>query len=128
MSWVSTIEYYRLINEAVSEQLGSWHSAKCVIHSVDFAEVEALQRSGDWDAAGRLLNENACALERAGADVLVLCTNTMHKAATEIGAGLQIPFLHIARVTGEAIRHRGSEKVGLLGTAYTMEMDFYSTP
>ena len=128
MSWVSTIAYYRLINEAVAERLGGWHSAKCVLGSVDFAEIEALQRSNNWETAGRVLNGQARAVEQAGADVLVLCTNTMHKVADTIHEGLQIPFLHIAEVTGKVIRESGLTKVGLLGTAYTMEMGFYSRP
>jgi len=128
MSWVSTIEYYRLINEAVAERLGGWYSAKCVLGSVDFAEIEAIQRSNNWETAGRVLNGQARAVEQAGADVLVLCTNTMHKVADTIHEGLQIPFLHIAEVTGKVIRESGLTKVGLLGTAYTMEMGFYSRP
>ena len=125
MSWESTLPYYRQINEAVRERLGGLHSARLVLFSVDFAQVERLQRSGDWDAAGVLLAEAARALQRAGADFLVLCTNTMHKVAEAIEAAVDIPLLHIADPTAAAIRSAGLRRVGLLGTRFTMEQPFY---
>lgn len=125
MSWESTLPYYRQINEAVRERLGELHSARLVLFSVDFAQVERLQRSGDWDAAGVLLAEAARALQRAGADFLVLCTNTMHKVAEAIEAAVDIPLLHIADPTAAAIRSAGLSRVGLLGTRFTMEQPFY---
>ena len=125
MSWESTVPYYRQINEAVKARLGGLHSAKIVLYSVDFAEVERLQHQGDWAAAGALLADAARALERAGADFIVLCTNTMHKVAPAIEGAVQIPLLHIADPTAEAIRLAGLDRVGLLGTRFTMEQDFY---
>ena len=125
MSWESTAEYYRLANELVRERLGGLHSADCVIRSVDFAEIEALQVAGEWDAAGALLAREAAALERAGAELIVLCTNTMHKGADAIEAAIGVPFLHIADVTASAILDAGLTRVGLLATAFTMEQDFY---
>ena len=125
MSWESTVPYYRQINEAVKARLGGLHSAKIVLYSVDFAEVERLQHQGDWTAAGALLADAARALERAGADFIVLCTNTMHKVAPAIEGAVQIPLLHIADPTAGAIRHAGLDRVGLLGTRFTMEQDFY---
>jgi aspartate racemase len=125
MSWQSTLPYYRIINERIAEHLGGLHSAECVLYSVDFAEIEELQSTGDWVAAGRRMAEAAEALERAGADFLVLCTNTMHKVADAIEAAAQIPLLHIADATGERIRAAGLRRIGLLGTRYTMEDDFY---
>ena len=125
MSWESTVPYYRQINEAVKARLGGLHSAKIVLYSVDFAEVERLQHQGDWTAAGALLAHAARALERAGADFIVLCTNTMHKVAPAIEGAVQIPLLHIADPTAGAIRHAGLDRVGLLGTRFTMEQDFY---
>ncbi|MHB8345938.1 MAG: aspartate/glutamate racemase family protein [Acidiferrobacterales bacterium] len=126
MSWESTVPYYRLINEAVKERLGGFHSARIVLYSVDFHEIEHLQRSGDWAAAGRLLAQAGVALHTAGAEGLVLCTNTMHKVASAIERAVAIPLLHIADATGEDIRHYGLATVGLLGTRFTMEEDFYS--
>jgi aspartate racemase len=126
MSWESTALYYRLINEAVKARLGGLHSAQLAMFSVDFHEIEALQRSGDWDAAGRILAGRALALQAAGAEALVLCTNTMHRVADGIAAAVSIPLLHIADATGAAIRAAGIERVGLLGTRFTMEQPFYS--
>jgi len=125
MSWESTIPYYRQINERIKEHLGGLHSAKVALYSVDFHEIERLQHAGDWDAAGRLLADAARSLAAAGADFLVLCTNTMHKVAPAIEAAVQIPLLHIADPTAEAIRAAGVSTVGLLGTRFTMEQAFY---
>lgn len=125
MSWESTVPYYRTINETVKEHLGGLHSAKVVLYSVDFAEIEHLQKVGDWDTAGRLLASAAQALERAGAQCVVLCTNTMHKVAPAIEAAVSIPLLHIADATAHAISAAGVAQVGLLGTRFTMEQSFY---
>ena len=125
MSWESTVPYYRTINETVKAQLGGLHSAKLVLVSVDFAEIEHLQKVGDWATAGQLLAAAALSLERAGADFMVLCTNTMHKVAPAIEAAVSIPFLHIADPTAQAIKESGVTTVGLLGTRFTMEQAFY---
>jgi aspartate racemase len=125
MSWESTVPYYRTINEAVRERLGGLHSAQLVLFSVDFEEIERLQRSGDWDTAGQRLAQAARAVEAAGAELLVLCTNTMHKVAPAIEQAVHIPLLHIADPTGDAVRAAGFSMVGLLGTRFTMEQDFY---
>ena len=125
MSWESTIPYYRQINESVKERLGGLHSAKLVLYSVDFHEIEHLQKTGDWSAAGELLAQAARSLQSAGAECLVLCTNTMHKVASAIEAAVEIPFLHIADPTAEEIKRAGFTKVGLLGTRFTMEQAFY---
>ena len=125
MSWESTIPYYRHINETVKQHLGGLHSAKLVLVSVNFHDIERLQHAGDWDAAGALLADAARALARAGADCVVLCTNTMHKVATAIEAAVSIPLLHIADPTAAAIKAAGITTVGLLGTRFTMEQDFY---
>jgi aspartate racemase len=125
MSWESSAEYYRLINEATRDRLGGLHSADCVLRSVDFADVEQLQRTGRWDDAGALLAREAAALAAAGAELLVLCTNTMHKVAGAITEAVDIPFVHIADATAEAVKVQGLDTVGLLATAYTMEQDFY---
>jgi aspartate racemase len=125
MSWESTVPYYRVVNEVVKERLGGLHSAKVVLVSVDFAEVERLQHAGDWDAAGALLAASARSLEAAGAECVVLCTNTMHKVAGAIEAAVGIPLLHIADPTAEAVRAAGLRTVGLLGTRFTMEQGFY---
>jgi len=125
MSWESTIPYYRQINERIKERLGGLHSAKVALYSVDFHEIERLQHAGDWEAAGRLLADAARSLKAAGADFLVLCTNTMHKVAPAIEAAVDIPLLHIADPTAEAIRAAGVATVGLLGTRFTMEQAFY---
>ena len=125
MSWESSAEYYRLINEATRDRLGGLHSADCLLRSVDFAAIEQLQRRGDWDRAGALLAAEAATLAVAGAELLVLCTNTMHKVADAITAAIDIPFLHIADTTAHAVRAAALETVGLLATGYTMEQDFY---
>ena len=125
MSWESTLPYYRHINETIKARLGGLHSARLVLYSVDFHEIEQLQRSGDWQRAGALLGEAAAALERAGAEFLVLCTNTMHKVADGIEQAVSLPLLHIADPTAEAIRASGLQRVGLLGTRFTMEQPFY---
>ena len=125
MSWESTVEYYRFVNEAVRDRLGGLHSADCLVRSLDFAGVERLQRDGRWSEAGALLAEEARALVAAGAEVLALCTNTMHRVADEIEAAAKVPFVHIADATAAAVTARGLTKVGLLATAYTMEQDFY---
>ena len=125
MSWESSIEYERLINGEVRRRLGGVHSADLLVRSYDFAEIEALQERGDWRAAGELLAADARALERAGAELIVLCTNTMHRVAGAIEAALCVPFLHLADPTAAAVRSAGLEVVGLLGTRYTMELDFY---
>ena len=125
MSWESTVPYYQQINQAVKEQLGSLHSAKIIMYSVNFHEIEQLQHSGKWDEAGKLLADIALLLERAGADFLVLCTNTMHKVTPAIQAATQIPLLHIADPTANAIKKAGYKRVALLGTHFTMEQEFY---
>lgn len=125
MSWESSIEYYRIINEATKNKLGGLHSAKSVMYSVDFAEIEALQHQSRWQEAADLMVAAAQSIERAGADFVILCTNTMHKLADEIEANIQVPFLHIADATAEKIQSSGIQKIGLLGTRFTMEQDFY---
>jgi aspartate racemase len=125
MSWESTVPYYRQINEVIKERLGGLHSAKVVLYSVDFHEIERLQHSGDWEAAGVLLADSARALESAGADFLVLCTNTMHKVAPAIEAAVRIPLFHIADPAAAEIKQAGFSTVGLLGTRFTMEQEFY---
>ena len=125
MSWESTVPYYAQVNETVRDRLGGLHSAKVVLYSVDFHIVERLQHDGDWDAAGALLADAARALEAAGADFIVLCTNTMHKVATAIESVVRIPLFHIADPTGAAIKHAGLRRIGLLGTRFTMEQAFY---
>ena len=127
MSWTSTAEYYRLLNEGVAEKLGGLHSARLLLHSVDFAEVVGMQREGRWDEAGELLAGAARGLEQAGAGALLLATNTMHKVAPQIEAATGIPLLHIADVTARAIRGAGLTRVGLLATRFTMEQEFYSS-
>ena len=125
MSWESTVPYYRQINQTIQSHLGGLHSARLVLVSVDFHEVEVLQRAGDWDAAGAAMAHAAQSLARAGADFVVLCTNTMHKVAPAIEKAVDIPLLHIADPTAEALRQAGVQRVGLLGTRFTMEQDFY---
>jgi aspartate racemase len=125
MSWESTLEYYRIINQEVKARLGGLHSARCLLYSVDFAEIEALQHQGKWEQAGAVLAEAARRLELGGAEFVVLCTNTMHKVADDIQAGIGIPLLHIADATAEKIKAAGISRVGLLGTRFTMEQDFY---
>ncbi|MBY0453852.1 MAG: aspartate/glutamate racemase family protein [Burkholderiaceae bacterium] len=126
MSWESTISYYRQINETIKERLGGLHSAKIVLYSVDFHEIERLQHAGNWEAAGEILASAARSLEAAGADFLVLCTNTMHKVASIIEAAVTIPLYHIADPTAAEIKRAGYSIVGLLGTRFTMEQTFYS--
>lgn len=127
MSWESTVPYYRIINRTIAERLGGLHSAKILLYSVDFQEVEELQRTDQWDEAAALLADGAVRLEGAGADFLVLCTNTMHKVAPALEARVGIPLLHIADATAEAIAGAGLRKVGLLGTRFTMEQAFYKS-
>jgi aspartate racemase len=124
MSWESSALYYQIVNEAVRERLGGYHSARVVMSSVDFAEVEAMQAAGEWEAAGELLAAEAKALEAAGADCLVLCTNTMHKVAGAIEAATSVPLIHIVDVTAAAILEAGITRVALLGTRFTMEQPF----
>jgi aspartate racemase len=125
MSWESTAEYYRLLNQLTRERLGGLHSARCVLYSVDFAEIERLQVEGRWQEAGEVLAEAARAVESAGAELLLICTNTMHKVADQVSAAVRIPLLHLADTTADAVRASGLRRVGLLGTAFTMEQDFY---
>ncbi|AHF07118.1 aspartate/glutamate racemase family protein [Desulfitobacterium metallireducens] len=125
MSWESSSEYYRIINEEVKQRLGGLHSAKCFLYSVDFEEIEIYQTNGEWEKAAKILADAARSLEAAGADFIVLCTNTMHKVANEIQAGIHIPLLHIADITAEQVLSDGIKTIGLLGTRYTMEQDFY---
>ena len=125
MSWESSAEYYRIINQAVRARLGGVRSARVLMWSFDFGEIEALQRAGRWDAAADLLADAARRLERGGADVVLLCTNTMHRMADRVQAAVTIPLLHIADPTAERIRAAGLRRVGLLGTRFTMEQAFY---
>ena len=125
MSWESSLEYYRLVNEGVKAGLGGLHSAKCVLVSVDFAEIEILQREGRWDEATQAMIDVARQVQAGGADFLLICTNTMHKMAEQVQASIEIPLLHIADAAAEAIKARGLRKVGLLGTRFTMEENFY---
>ncbi len=125
MSWESTLPYYRLVNETVRDTLGGLHSARVLLHSVDFHQIEALQHAGDWDAAGEAMAEAARALHAGGADFIVLCTNTMHKVADAITGATPLPLLHIADATADALAAAGIARVGLLGTRFTMEQDFY---
>lgn len=126
MSWESTATYYRLINEGVNRRLGGLHSAKILMHSVDFAEIEECQQKGDWGKASSVICSSAVKLEKAGADFLILCTNTMHKVADSIQEAMNIPLLHIADATAEKLKEKDLRKVGLLGTRYTMIDDFYT--
>ena len=125
MSWQSSALYYELINEFVGERLGDFHSADCVMVSVDFAEIERMQHSGDWESAGKRLAREAARLESVGAELIVLCTNTMHKVADVIEAAITIPLLHLADVTATAVRGASIDTVGLLGTRFTMQEEFY---
>ena len=126
MSWESTVSYYQMINRAVNEKLGGFHSAKILLSSVDFAEIERLQRAQAWPEMGALLHAEAKALTTAGADAIVICTNTMHKVADEVASNLPIPLLHIANATGAVLVNDSVKKVGLLGTKFTMEQTFYT--
>ncbi len=125
MSWESTAHYYRLVNELVKARLGGLHSARCILSSVDFAEIEPLQRAARWSDAGAILHRAALGLERAGAELLLICANTMHKVAAEVVEGVRIPLVHIADVTADAVHAAGLRRAALLGTRYTMEEDFY---
>ena len=125
MSWESTAEYYRLINRGIAERLGGLHSARLLMHSVDFADVAALQRAGDWRGAGALLGDAARRLESIGATAIVLATNTMHQVAGDIEAAIRVPLLHIVDPTGEALARHGVRRAGLVGTRYTMELPFW---
>jgi aspartate racemase len=125
MSWESSIEYYRYINVAIKEKLGGLHSAKSIMYSVDFADIETLQHQGRWSDAARMLIEAAKYLEKGGADFIVLCTNTMHKVADDMQANVKIPFLHIADATAQRVKASGIQTIGLIGTRFTMEEDFY---
>ena len=125
MSWESTVSYYQTINTRVKEQLGGLHSAKCALYSVDFQEIEACQKEGRWDDSAKILAEAARSVERAGADFALICTNTMHKVFDQVQAAVSIPLLHIAEATAGVVLKQGLERIGLLGTAYTMEQDFY---
>ncbi|WP_329121771.1 aspartate/glutamate racemase family protein [Streptomyces sp. NBC_01465] len=125
MSWESSAEYYRLLNELVRERLGGLHSTRCVLHSVDFAEIEQLQVAGEWEQAGEVLAGAARGLEAAGADLLLICTNTMHKVADQVQQAVSVPLLHLADATADAVRAQGLTRIGLLGTAFTMEQAFY---
>lgn len=125
MSWQSTATYYRLINDETNRQLGGLHSAKLLLESLDFHVIETYQRAGDWQTAANHLVDSASRLQSAGADLLLLCTNTMHKVADQIQAAIQIPLLHIADPTGASIRQAGLTNIGLLGTRFTMEQAFY---
>ncbi len=125
MSWESTVDYYRAINQGVKSALGDLHSAKIILHSVDFDPIEKLQHKGDWAGTAKILSEAALSVQAAGADFLLICTNTMHKVAPEIERVLRIPVLHIADATAEVLVDKGIKNVGLLGTMFTMEHDFY---
>jgi aspartate racemase len=125
MSWESSLVYYRIINEEVKRRLGGLHSAKCILVSVDFAEIGTMQRAGDWDKATQAMITAARQVEAGGADFVIICTNTMHKMAREVQTSLHIPLLHIADATAQVIRKRGLHTVGLLGTRFTMEENFY---
>ncbi|KGY13899.1 aspartate racemase [Vibrio tubiashii] len=125
MSWESTATYYSLLNQGVKQAKGGLHSAKVILNSVDFAEVEALQRTGDWQANADILCQAAQSIERAGADFVLIATNTMHKVADQVEEAVSIPLLHIADATGDELKRQGISKVGLLGTAFTMEQEFY---
>ena len=125
MSWESTLEYYRIVNQEVKARLGGLHSAKCLLYSVDFEEIERLQHENQWEEAGNVLGRAAQGLEKGGADFILICTNTMHKVAEAVEAGVSIPLLHLADATAEKIKEDGLKKIALLGTRFTMEEDFY---
>ncbi|MBC5636109.1 aspartate/glutamate racemase family protein [Ornithinibacillus sp. BX22] len=127
MSWESSLEYYRIINEEVKNKLGGLHSAKCLLYNVDFSEIEQYQAEGNWEKAGQALGEVALSLEKAGADFIVICTNTMHKVIDSIEEKIEIPVLHIADATATQILKANIKTIGLLGTKYTMEQDFYKS-
>lgn len=125
MSWESTITYYQVINTVIKERLGGLHSSKCILYSVDFQEIEECQSSGNWEKSAKILSDAAIKLQDAGADFIVICTNTMHKVADKIQEKIHIPLLNIANVTAEVLKEKKIKKVALLGTKYTMEQDFY---
>lgn len=125
MSWESTVTYYKIVNEVIKKELKGFHSAKCILYSVDFHEIEALQASGEWEKSGELLAEAAISLEKAGADFIVICTNTMHKVADIIQRKISIPILHIAEATADVLKQKRLQRVALLGTKYTMQQAFY---
>ncbi len=125
MSWESSIEYYRIINEEVRDRLGKLHSARSLMYSVDFADIECMQREGRWDDAAASMIDAARRLEKGGADFVVICTNTMHRMAEEVQASIRIPLLHVADAAAASVKRRGLQSVGLLGTLFTMEEDFY---
>jgi len=125
MSWESSLEYYRIINETVKQKLGGLHSAECIMYSVDFDEIEKLQHKGKWEELTKIMIDCAQRLERAGANLVIICTNTMHKMAEDVESSITIPLLHITDATAEKIKEKGFKKVGLLGTKFTMEEDFY---
>ena len=125
MSWESTVTYYQIVNEVIRRELGGLHSAKCILHSVEFDEIERLQSTGEWEKAGEILGQVARGLEAAGADYILICTNTMHKVFDQVQSCVSVPLLHIAQMTADALKADDVEKVGLLGTKYTMEQEFY---
>lgn len=125
MSWESTVTYYQIVNETVKQELGGLHSAKVLLYSVDFSEIEEYQAKGEWEKSAKVLTQAAINLEKAGADYIVICTNTMHKVAPEIQKAISIPIIHIAEATADELKKQGITKVGLLGTKYTMTQDFY---
>ena len=125
MSWESTVTYYRVINETIRRELGGLHSARILLYSVDFDEIEKYQASGEWDKSADVLSDAAVRLEKAGADFIVICTNTMHKVAPQMGRRLSVPIIHIAEATADKLKEQGIATVGLLGTKYTMTQDFY---
>lgn len=127
MSWESTVTYYQIVNETVKRELGGLHSAKVLLYSVDFAEIEEYQTKGEWDKSAAVLAEAAKNLEKAGAGFIIICTNTMHKVAPIIQKKISIPIIHIAEATADALKENGIEKVGLLGTKYTMTQEFYKS-
>ena len=127
MSWESSMTYYKVINETVKNRLGGLHSAKCIMYSVDFYEIEKCQADGNWEKSGEILGEAAYNLEKAGADFIVICTNTMHKVINQIKERISIPILHIAEMTAEKILEKKMKNIALLGTKYTMEQDFYKS-
>ncbi|MDS0524704.1 amino acid racemase [Clostridium sp. SHJSY1] len=127
MSWESTVTYYQVLNKVIKEQLGGLHSAKCLLYSVDFHEIEICQSSGNWEKSAQILSEAAQSLEKAGAEFIVICTNTMHKVVDTIKENINIPILHIAKATAQELKKKGIKKIGLMGTKYTMEQDFYKS-
>lgn len=127
MSWESTVTYYQIVNETIKRELGGLHSAKVLLYSVDFSEIEKYQASGEWSKSAEVLADAAMNLEKAGADYIVICTNTMHKVAPEIQEKISIPIVHIAEATADELKLRGISKVGLLGTKYTMTQEFYKS-